>query len=213
MRLTEVSSDGVIFTDGNGKRVPIEELSDGYRSVLSMTFELIRQLSRAFGPELIFSPGDSSKINAPGVVLIDEVDAHLHPTWQQRVLGDLLRAFPGTQFIVTTHSPQVLSTVPRQNIRVLEFEDGQGVARIPDFSPLAHEAGDALAKVMGTLKEPPLPLQGTIRAFEQLVRIGQEDSQEAQQLRVKMNEAGYQIHQSDLVTWRFLAGRRIGNPG
>ena len=54
------------------------------------------------------------------MVLIDEIDLHLHPHWQQRILGDLQRTFPNTQFIVTTHSPQVLTTVHQENIRILE---------------------------------------------------------------------------------------------
>ena len=226
----------VVDKSEGGAPMQVAQLSQGYQSMLALGMDFSRRLALAnphmnyadsgsvsfaidqiHTPSWLADPDDSwlaaAPLIAPAIMLVDEIDLHLHPTWQQRVLGDLLRAFPGTQFIVTTHSPQVLSTVPRQNIRILEFEDGHGVARIPDFSPLAHEAGDALAKVMGTLKEPPLPLQDTIRAFEQLVRVGQEDGQEAQQLRAKMDEAGYQIHQSDLVTWRFLAGRRIGNPG
>ncbi len=106
-KLTDISPDAVVFTDGDGKQVPIEELSDGYRSILSMTFELIRQMSAVFKPEQIFSTDDSSKIIAPGVVLIDEVDAHLHPTWQRRIGLWFREHFPNIQFIVTTHSPLV----------------------------------------------------------------------------------------------------------
>jgi predicted ATP-binding protein involved in virulence len=146
---------------------------------------------------------------APALMLVDEIDLHLHPTWQQRVLDDLMRTFPGTQFIVTTHSPQVLSTVSRENIRVLtQREDGQHVALKPDFSPLGHEAGDALARVMGTHKYPPLALQDEIRAFEQMVREGMENTEEAAVLKATLEKAGYQIHASDLATWRFLAGRK-----
>ena len=81
---------------------------------------------------------------------------------------------------------------------------------MPDFSPLAHESGDALAKIMGTHREPPLPLQERIRQFEQLVRAGMENSSDARQLRAELDEAGYQIHESDLTTWRFLAARNKG---
>src|SRR5262249_926308 len=84
-RLVEVSSKGVLFVDGNGCQLLVEELSDGYRSILSLTFELIRQLSRTYEPDQIFDAQDHSRIIAPGVVLVDEIDAHLHPTWQRRV--------------------------------------------------------------------------------------------------------------------------------
>ena len=106
VRLSEVSSKGVEFIDGNDRELLVEDLSDGYRSILSMTFELIRQLSRAYAPSYIFND-DKTKIVAPGVVLIDEIDAHLHPTWQRRIGLWLREHFPKIQFIVTTHSPLI----------------------------------------------------------------------------------------------------------
>jgi hypothetical protein len=106
-RLNKVSSDGVEFIDGNGCQIPVEDLSDGYRSILSMTFELIRQMARTYGQDKIFDPKDPTKVIAPGVVLIDEVDAHLHPTWQRKIGLWFRQHFPRLQFIVTTHSPLV----------------------------------------------------------------------------------------------------------
>lgn len=106
-RLESVSSKGVRFVDGNGFEVPVENLSDGYRSILSMTFELIRQLAATYGGDAIFDPKDPTKIVVPGVVLIDEIDAHLHPTWQRRVGRWFREHFPQIQFIVTTHSPLI----------------------------------------------------------------------------------------------------------
>ena len=106
-RLEKITSREVLFVDGNGYRVPVEELSDGYRSILSMTFELIRQLAATYGPKRVFHQKDPTKVDVPGVVLIDEVDAHLHPTWQRRVGLWFREHFPKMQFIVTTHSPLV----------------------------------------------------------------------------------------------------------
>jgi energy-coupling factor transporter ATP-binding protein EcfA2 len=105
--LEQISSKGVEFIDGNGCRLPIEDLSDGYRSILSMTFELIRQLARVYGSKAIFEPHDKTTIISPGVVLIDEIDAHLHPTWQRRIGLWFREHFPYLQFIVTTHSPLI----------------------------------------------------------------------------------------------------------
>jgi energy-coupling factor transporter ATP-binding protein EcfA2 len=106
-QLHEVSSRGVEFVDGNGYQLPVEELSDGYRSILSMTFELIRQLSRVYSTSQLFEKNDYTRIVAPGVVLVDEIDAHLHPTWQRRVGLWFREHFPKLQFIVSTHSPLV----------------------------------------------------------------------------------------------------------
>ena len=105
-RLDNVSSEGVSFKDGNGCEIAIEELSDGFRSILSMTFELIRQMVKTYSSKTIFS-SDCTKIIVPGVVLIDEVDAHLHPSWQRQIGLWFREHFPNIQFIVTTHSPFV----------------------------------------------------------------------------------------------------------
>ena len=104
--LKSVSSTGVVFIDGNGCEIAVEELSDGYRSILSMTFELIRQMLKAYPDHNIFS-SDCTKVKVPGVVLIDEVDAHLHPSWQRQIGLWFREHFPNIQFIVTTHSPFV----------------------------------------------------------------------------------------------------------
>jgi len=106
-RLDSISSNGVRFVDGNGCEVPVENLSDGYRSILSMTFELIRQLAKTYGAGKLFAPDDATTVRVPGVVLIDEIDVHLHPTWQRRVGQWFRKHFPFIQFIVTTHSPLI----------------------------------------------------------------------------------------------------------
>lgn len=97
----------VVFVDGNGNHVNIEQLGDGYRSILSMTLELIRQMTLTYEIDQVFDPSDPTKIGAPGVVLVDEIDAHLHPEWQRRIGFWLIEHFPKIQFIVTTHSPLV----------------------------------------------------------------------------------------------------------
>ncbi len=104
MQLAQIKSSEVIFRDGQGKEVPITDLSDGFRAMLSMTFELLRQMAAVFGPAKIFGEGGRS-VKVPGVVMIDEVDAHLHPTWQHRIGQWFKRCFPQVQFLVTTHSP------------------------------------------------------------------------------------------------------------
>lgn len=182
-----------------------DQLSDGIRSVLAMIGDIAYRCIK-LNPHL----GLEAARQTRGVVLIDEVDMHLHPRWQQVVLCQLMDAFPSIQFIVTTHSPQVLTTVNRDHIRVLQATPTGFEARKPDFSPLAHESGDALTQVMGTHREPEIPLQDDIRRYEQLVRTGQEHSTQAQQLRGVLENQGYQFHASDLATWRFLAQRKLG---
>ena len=64
----------------------------------------------------------------PGVVLIDEIDLHLHPQWQQTILSDLHVVFPEVQFIVSSHAPAVINSVPREQIRVLDNGEKNPIA-------------------------------------------------------------------------------------
>ncbi len=114
----EVSSDGVVFKDPNGSNLAINELSDGYRSILSLTFDLIRQMVSFFGYKDVFRnlPKKGMNIDLPGVVIIDEIDAHLHPSWQKRIGYWLTKYFPSIQFIVTTHSPLVCHAAERGSV-------------------------------------------------------------------------------------------------
>ncbi len=117
-KLTRISSEGIVFTDGNGARISIEQMSDGYRSILSLTFELIRQMVRVYGDEAVSRSISIGKgaIGLPGVVLVDEIDAHLHPTWQTSIGQWFTKYFPQLQFIVTTHSPLVCRACERGSI-------------------------------------------------------------------------------------------------
>jgi hypothetical protein len=106
-KVSEVRSEEIIVLDGSGARVVVEQLSDGYRSVLSMIFEILRQMTKAYGASQLVDAlnRDSSCVRLPGVVAIDEVDAHLHPSWQRDIGPWFTRCFPEIQFIVSTHSP------------------------------------------------------------------------------------------------------------
>ena len=106
----EVDDRGLRFSDGNGVAVDATELSDGYRSILSLALELLRQMEVTYGLDNLFD-GNGDHVQAPGVVLIDEVDAHLHPSWQA-IVGDwFTKRFPAVQFIVATHSALVCRSI------------------------------------------------------------------------------------------------------
>ncbi|MDE3738604.1 AAA family ATPase [Pseudomonas resinovorans] len=118
VKLEEINPRNILFKDSNGAEISITNLSDGYRSILSMTLELIRQLAMNYGPESIFRDSDK-EINLPGVVIVDEIDVHLHPRWQ-RVIGPwFTKHFPNIQFIVTTHSPLVCQGALNGSVTVL----------------------------------------------------------------------------------------------
>lgn len=106
-QISEVRSEEVVVVDAAGARVVVEQMSDGYRSVLSMIFEILRQMTKSYGVSTVAAALDATRgtVGLPGVVAIDEVDAHLHPSWQKEIGPWFTRCFPRVQFIVSTHSP------------------------------------------------------------------------------------------------------------
>lgn len=106
----------IIYTeeDGSHQRHPMKDLSDGYKNTLSMIADIAYRMA-ILNPQLL----DDVLPKTPGVVLIDEVDLHLHPVWQQRILKDLQEIFPAVQFIVSTHAPSVISSVRKENLLIL----------------------------------------------------------------------------------------------
>ena len=83
--------------------MPISYLSAGYQSMLWMTMDIAFRL-------LQLNPGITSMDDVSGIIMIDEIDMHLHPKWQWRILNVLHKVFPAVQFIITTHAPIVISS-------------------------------------------------------------------------------------------------------
>ena len=120
-RTAGVSSGRIEMLDGRGAQVAVEEMSDGYRSILSLTLELIRLMFSAFDTQTALNAINTTAgtIALPGVVAIDEIDAHLHPAWQQRIGDWFVEHFPETQFFVTTHSPIICRAARRGSVWLL----------------------------------------------------------------------------------------------
>ncbi len=195
------------------KKLQVSQLSQGYQSMLALGMDFARRLAlanrhlsekenaaqvrddalayyRKWHPIQVEEEEDfirGGPVLAPAIILIDEVDLHLHPSWQQRVLGDLMRAFPHTQFIVTTHSPQVLTTVKRENIRILaQDRDGIWNAYMPDEETKGIESSSAMNDVMGVNPVPPVPESGWRNDYTALIESGKHDSPEGTDLRNKL---------------------------
>ena len=125
LKLHSVHSAGANFVDAFGVVVEVDSLSDGYRSILSMVLEIIRQLVVCYKNEKVFS-SDMKAINKPGVVLIDEIDVHLHPSWQRTIGQWLTKLFPKIQFIVSTHSLLVCQSAINGSIWKLPSPEDDG---------------------------------------------------------------------------------------
>ncbi|WP_437481820.1 AAA family ATPase [Sorangium sp. So ce1014] len=127
----------------NGAEYELDQLSDGERGLLAMVGDLAFRLSIAHR-EL------PDPLQGAALVLIDEIEQHLHPSWQRLVVKSLLQAFPNCQFIVTTHSPQVLSEVP--NDAVLLLDDFQFFR--PAAPTQGRDTNSILLEVLGVAARP-----------------------------------------------------------
>ena len=103
LRIKRSPLDMVVLKDD--QELSFESLSDGEKCFLSMVGDIARRLAIA-NPDINKNP-----LNGDGLILIDEIELHLHPEWQRRVIPSLVKTFPNCQFIFTTHSPQVLGEV------------------------------------------------------------------------------------------------------
>lgn len=122
-----VDSDGLWLKDRNGLQMAWGDMSDGYRAALALLADILRHLIAAYGIKGLAERGEDGRLRIvrSGVVMIDEIDAHLHPEWQ-RVIGFwLTRHFPKIQFLVTTHSPIICQAADWKGLFVLP-EPGSG---------------------------------------------------------------------------------------
>ena len=141
LRIQEQPRLGFVV-DKRGHPFYLHQLSDGERGLLALVFDLTRRLA-------IANP-DSDNPIAEGValVLIDEIELHLHPKWQRDVLQRLRDIFKACQFLVTTHSPLVLGEVPARCVRFLEFVDGKVGVTVPTEA-YGMDANRILQEFMG----------------------------------------------------------------
>lgn len=107
----------VIYLDKNSDhvRMPVSQLSDGYKCTISLIADIAYRMA-ILNPQLL----DRVLIDTEGIVLVDEIDLHLHPIWQKRILKDLMEIFPKVQFIVSTHAPEVINSVKSDSIVILK---------------------------------------------------------------------------------------------
>lgn len=131
--------------DGNAQKFAMDEMSDGYKNTLSMIGDIAYRMA-VLNPTL----GDQVLEKTPGVVLIDEIDLHLHPQWQQTILSDLHAIFPEVQFIVSSHAPAVINSVPREQIRILDHGD----IYMPAAQTYGRDANSILREVMNVSERP-----------------------------------------------------------
>jgi predicted ATP-binding protein involved in virulence len=167
-----------------GKELFLEQLSDGERGLIALVFDLTRRLA-------IANPNSENPIaEGEALVLIDEVELHLHPKWQRDVLRRLRHTFKGCQFVVTTHSPLVLGEVEARCVRFLEYQDGKVVVTIP-----TEAYGMDANRILQELMETPVrnkKMETELRSLFELI-----DKEDFDQAREKITALEQQLGESE----------------
>jgi predicted ATPase len=175
---------------GQKTRIPATWLSQGYQSTIAWIADFIGQMYLDLGDDVPLE-------DMEGMVLIDELDLHLHPTWQVRLVPVLKRVFPRMQFIVTTHSPMLLPALERHEIVMLRLdENGDVVAEAPPASPRLMTGSEIYASFFHIQKLYPSDLGDDLRRYTYLssdpTRTDEEDA-EMLRLRKQLMEAGLDL--------------------
>lgn len=163
----------IAYSEG-GNALPISYLSAGYQSLLWMTMDFAYRLA-------LLNPGMSDYHQATGVVLIDELDMHLHPKWQWNALSALEDVFPKIQFIIATHSPIVISSF--KNGQLISLDAGQNVLYLEDA--FAYSITDVLELRQGSLGVPK-EIRVLTNQFEDALNL--EDYNRAREILQVMKE-------------------------
>lgn len=154
------------FDDGHSDVLPLSYLSEGTKSVLCIVADISYRMA-ILNPHLL----ERVVSETNGIVLIDEIDMHLHPAWQRNIIRSLTHTFPNVQFLFTTHSPTILTNVPKENIVLLN--DGQVIQ--VDTNTYGRDVNSMLREVMST-EVRPSDINDTLTAFSDAISRSDLDS-------------------------------------
>ena len=179
IRYSTQENDLTLCNDTLGE-LSVDQLSDGIRNIFAVVADIAYRC-------LLLNPslGEEAALKTSGIVLIDEIDMHLHPSWQQTILEDLKQAFPAIQFIVTTHSPQVISSISSKNIQILE----DGIIYDAPYGTEGAESSRILKSIFNVESRPPQNKYTKIlMRYQELAYSDKWDTYEAKELRKMLNE-------------------------
>jgi len=138
----------------NGNPMKVNQLSDGEKCLMAMIGDLARRMA-------IANPVRENPLEGEGIILIDEIDLHLHPKWQRMIVPKLLEVFPNCQFIISTHSPHVITHVQPESLFLL---------RQTDLGIVAEQPAESYGKSVDRILEDLMGL-GTTRPDEVSVKL------------------------------------------
>jgi len=158
----DINQDDLLAEAEDGRQLPFRMLSDGVRNMLAMVADIAYRAA-VLNPHL----GERAAEQTPGIVLIDEIDLHLHPKWQRRVVDDLRTTFPQVQFVATTHSPFIIQSLRPGELINLEEE--------APSEPPSQSIEDIAEQVMGVeVPQRSERYQEMMKAAEEYYRVLQE---------------------------------------
>jgi len=182
LRITRTPTPHMLI-EKNHKTLSLNQLSDGEKNMIAMVGDIARRLSMA-------NPNLDNPLEGDGIVMIDEVDLHLHPNWQQRILISLEEAFPNIQFIITTHSPQVLTTVKPESIQGLVYKNDNLKIKKFDFS-LGAKSHELLNEILGVNERPQnIKIVQKLKNYLKLIDENLYHTEEAKLLREELDDWG-----------------------
>lgn len=166
-------TDELLIMYGTDYYFPFRLLSEGFRSFIGMIGDIAYRAAE-LNPHV--------RNETSGIIAIDDIDLHLHPSWQRQIIPTLRYVFPNIQFILTTHSPQVLSNVPRENVFVLE--DFKLVKHTPHT--FGRDSNSILWELFG-VRERPEEAQKDFSKLSRLLNDPEKEA-EAKELLTKLSE-------------------------
>jgi predicted ATP-binding protein involved in virulence len=176
-----------------GDELIVNQLSDGEKCLLALAGDLARRVA-------IANPNpDCNPLEGSGVVLIDEMELHFHPKWQRAIIPNLKKTFPNCQFIITTHSPQVISDLKWVHL-LKSTSEGIAIERVPSFG---KDSNRILETLMGT-PERPQPIMESLRELFGLIDKGElgKARQLRQELAHRMGEEAPEFVRADWLIQR-----------
>ncbi|MCK5342653.1 MAG: AAA family ATPase, partial [Candidatus Heimdallarchaeota archaeon] len=148
----------------NGKSLTVNQLSGGELNLIAMVGDLARRMA-------IANPDSTKPLEGSGIVLIDEIDLHLHPKWQRTIVPKLLHVFPNCQFIISTHSPHVINSVQPDNLFLLTQTDSGIVADKPSES-YGKNVDRVLEDIMGLKTTRPDEVDSRLDCIFAIIKEG-----------------------------------------
>jgi predicted ATP-binding protein involved in virulence len=186
----------------NGKRLTVNQLSGGELNLIAMIGDLARRMA-------IANPDSTKPLEGSGIVLIDEIDLHLHPKWQRMIVPKLRDVFPNCQFIISTHSPHVITHVQPECLFLLEQTDSGIVVADKPSGSYGKNVDRVLEDLMGLKTTRPDEVASELDSIFETIDAGNlEDAQKKiAELKLKIGADPELVKAGVLIKRRELIGK------